>query len=197
MNAPLQAIYQTGQSLYAILINPVDGTVWNEMNTAWEAYNSGHWSQYAISLTEYSGSGYYRAAYPITVPVVLSTDLIYVQSGGSPTLGDVPASNLGQSQGVNVAAIGQSVNGANNLSTTTNLMLAGSVIAGTLTPSSFPTNLTSSVNAAYQGRTCFFATGELINQVGNIIAYDGTSFTITVGGPYTAAPSIGDIFIIV
>ncbi len=197
MNSPIQATYQTGQALYAVLFNPDNDTVWNENDSVWEAYNSGHWAQYAVVLAEYSGSSYYRASYPITSPTVLSTEIIYLQGGGSPTLGDTAISGPYQSQGANLGAVAGSFQAPLNLERTLDGMLQGSVIAGTLTPSAFPTDLTSTTNAAYQGRVCLFLTGALIKQVGNVIAYDGTSFTLTVGGPYTAAPSIGDKFIII
>src|ERR1035437_7064019 len=114
-NAPIESVYQVGQTLYAVAINPVDGTVWRFDTSVWESFSAGHWASYAIPLSEYSGSGYYRAAYPITTPTVLATEVIYVQAGGTPTLGDVPATALGHSQGANVAAIGQSVPSANML----------------------------------------------------------------------------------
>ena len=197
MNAPIEAVYQVGQTLYAVIINPADGTVWRFDTSVWEAFTSGHWADYAVPMAEFAGSGYYRAAYPITTPTVLATEVIYVQAGGTPTLGDVPATALGHSQGANVAAIGQSVPSANMLALTTGLMVSGAVIAGTLTPSSFPTNLASPTNAQYQGRGCWFVTGALAGQVGNIISYDGTTKTIYVGGPFTAAPSTSDVFIVV
>lgn len=197
MKPPIQALYQTGSSLYAVLFNPDDGTVWNQNSQAWEAYNSSHWSQYAVALTEYAGSGYYRVAYPIAAPTVLTSEVIYAQGGGSPTLGDSPVAGPGQSQGANLGAVANNSLVPPNLALTLSSMIVGTVVAGVLTPSSFPTNLSSTTNAAYQGRICLFTSGALVNQVGNIIAYDGTTFTLGIGGPYTAAPSIGDTFIII
>jgi len=194
MAQPITALYTTGQHLYAVLISP-SGTWWN--GATFEAYNSGHWSTYAVPLTEYTGSGVYSATYPVSSPTVLTTDVIYLQAGGSPTLGDTPAANFYQSQGFNLGAIAGDYTGPIKLQLTLASMLTGAVVAGTLTPSSFPTNLISTTNAAYQGRICLFTSGALINQVGNIVAYSGSTFTITVGGPYTASPSIGDTFVIV
>jgi hypothetical protein len=193
--ANIQALYQTGKTLYAVCINPLNGQFYNA--GVWEAYNSAHWGVYAVALTEYAGSGIYSGSYPIATPLLLSTDIIFAQAGVSPTLGDPVASNIYQSQGVNLAGVNWSVAAAVNLALSAGGMIASSVAAGTLTPSAFTTNLSSSVNAAYQGRICLFTSGVLIGQVGNIIAYDGSTFTLTVGGPFTAAPSVADQFIII
>ncbi len=197
MNAPIQALYSTGQALYAVLVSNDDGTVWNDDTQEWEAYNSGHWAQYAVPLTEYASSGYYRATYPIATPTFLSSDMVFLRGGSDPALGDSPVTAIMQSQGANIAAIGQLVGGANGLALTTNGMVIGAVAAGAATSSAFYTDLTSTVNSAYQGRVCLFVNGDLINQVGNVIGYDGATKLLTVGGPYTSAPSEGDSFIII
>ena len=195
MTSTIQALYQTGKTLYAVCINPLNGQFIN--GTSFEVYNSAHWSSYAVALSEYAGSGIYSGAYPIAAPTLLTTDIIFAQAGGSPALGDPVASNIYQSQGTNLAALNWNVQAAINQALAAGGMVPGAVAAGTLTPSAFTTNLTSPTNAVYQGRICLFTSGALITQVGNIIAYDGTAFEITVGGPFTAAPGIGDTFLII
>lgn len=197
MNAPIQSIYQTDQNLYAILISPVDGTVWNEQNSAWEAYNSGHWSQYAVTLTEYTGSGYYRAAYPIASPSVLSTDLIYVRSGGSPALGDVPASNITQSQGVNVGAVGNFWQSGQNMAFALGSQQIGAISGTPSTPTNLPTNLTSTHLNAYAGRAIIMTNGLLIQQASFVTAYDGAANLTIQGFPSGATPASADAFIII
>lgn len=198
MNAPIQAIYSVGQTLYAILISPVDGKVWNQTGQAWETYSSGHWSQYAVLLTEYSGSGYYRAAYPISEPSVLSTELIYVQNGGSPALGDTPATVLGQSQGVNVAAAGNSWDAGHNFADSVGSQQSGS-ISGTPTSSTLlTTDLLSIETDTYAGRAIIMISGDLIQQAAFITAYDGTTKDLTINGfPSGDTPADGDAFIII
>ena len=200
---PIEVVFQSGQTLYAVVRGLVAGTrqVWNPTLSAgaggWEAFTSGHWAAYAIALTEDTSTGYYAATYPVNIAGVLTSESFYQQAGGTPTLGDVPAAGLLRTQGQNVAAIDALVAPAQNLALSVGAMQAGAVIAGTLTPAAFPTNLTSATNATYQGRVIMFVTGVLIQQVGNIIAYNGTTKTIVVGGPFTAAPSAADAFIIV
>lgn len=198
MNAPIQSIYQTGQTLYAILISPVNGFVWNQMNQVFESYNSGHWSQYAIVMAEYSGSGYYRAAYPIAAPSVLTTDVIYVQGGGSPTLGDTPAANLYQSQGSNIGAVGNLWQSAQNMSFALGSQQIGSILGTPSTAVLLPTNLTNVHSDAYAGRVVIMTSGALIQQASPITAYDGVLFTLTiVGFPSGSTPSNGDTFIVI
>lgn len=198
MNAPIQSLYQTGQNLYAILINPVDGTVYNTVTPGWEAYNAGHWASYAVPLTEYAGSGYYRASYPIVVPTVLSTEAIYVRAGGSPVLGDAPATNLGQSQGVNVGAAANSWQGGQNFGAAVGSQQIGAVFGTPPSPTLITTNLTSNQLNAYAGRAIIMTSGTLIQQASFITAYDGVLFTLTINGfPSGSTPANGDTFIII
>lgn len=198
MNAPIQAVYQTLQNLYAVLVNPVDGTVYNAVTPGWEAYNSGHWSQYAVALTEYAGSGYYRAAYPIASPTVLSTDLIYVRAGGTPALGDPPATSIGQSQGVNVGAAGNSWQGGQNFAATVRSQQVGAVSGTPASPLLIPTNLTNGQLNAYAGRAIIMTSGTLIQQASFITAYDGGTFILTINGfPSGSTPANLDTFIII
>lgn len=198
MNGPLEAVYQTSQNLYAVLVSPVDGKVWNENTQLWENYNSGHWSQYAVVMTEYSGSGYYRASYPIASPAVLSTDLIFARNGGSPALGDTPVTQVYHSQGENVGAVGNSWTSAQNMTYALGSQQLGSILGTPSSPTVLPTNLTSTETDAYAGRAVIMTGGTLIQQASFITAYDGTLFTLTINGfPSGGTPANGDTFIII
>lgn len=199
---PLEAIFTSGSTLYVVSFGTgaQAGKVWNPtLNTglgAWATYNPSDWSQYPTALVEKSGSGYYAGVYPSLISNILTTDVVYLQAGGSPALGDISIAS-GRSQGNNVAAIGGASQSAANLGASAGSMLIGAAAAGTLTATAFTTNLASSVNNAYQGRVVLFTSGALVNQVGNIIAYNGATKLLTVGGPFTSAPSAADTFVIV
>jgi hypothetical protein len=81
----IETAFNTGQTLYAH-VRSRSGQVWN--GAAFEAYNSANWSTYDIALTEDSSSGYYKATFPAAISASKYTVLIYLQAGGSPTLGD-------------------------------------------------------------------------------------------------------------
>ena len=193
---PINALYASGEVLYAVLVSPT-GQFYNTVTPGFENYVAGHWAQYAVALTEFAGSGIYQGTYPVASPAVLTTDIIFQQAGGTPTLGDPPASNIYSSQGTNLAALATLVASANNLALTSGAMVQGAATATVLTSTAFTTTLTSTTNAAYQGRLCVFTDGVLSGQIGNIIAYNGEDFMITVAGPFTSAPGAGDTFIIV
>lgn len=195
MTTPIETAYATGMSLYVVIHNP-NGKVWNTNTLAFENYNSAHWGQYAISMTEQTNSGYYSAPYPTQIEDVLTSEALYIRGGGSPALGD-SSIGIAQSQGANVAAIGNDAIAAANLAASAGTMITGAVIAGTLTSTSFPTDLPDTTDDVYIGRIVVFTDGDLIRQVGNIIAYDGATQTITVAAPFTGAPSSTDTFVIV
>ncbi len=197
MNAPIQGLYSTGQNLYAVLISNVNGYVWNQQDSAWEAYDAGHWSQYAIAMTEYSGSGYYRVAYPIASPTILSTDLVFVRGGGSPALGDSPAAAPYQSQGVNVGAVGNSWQAGQNMGLALGTQQVG-IVGASPTATVITTNLTNDEDDAYAGRAIIMTSGDLIQQASPITGYDGTTFDLTITGfPSGLTPTAADTFIII
>lgn len=197
MSLYVQSIYTTGLTLYAIIHNLSTNQVWRTDTNVWEAYNSAHWTSYALALAEQASSGYYSAAYPAGITNTLTSEAIYVQAGGSPALSDAPSIASLQSQGVNANGIGFNALAAGNLAQSAGSMMQGSVAAGTLQAASFTTGLTDVAANVYQGRIIVFTSGALIRQVGNIIAYSPTGGLITVGGPFTSAPSAADTFIIV
>lgn len=202
MPLPIETIQATGLSLYVIIINDDPesadlGKVWNTTLNAgaggWEAYNSGNWAQYAVALTEYAGSGYYRGTYPSGIGLTLTTEVIY--ANGTPTLGDVPQ-GIGQSQGSNICAVGGDGDVAATLQRSLKTMVRGAVIAGTLTNKSFSTDVVNANINAFAGRSILFATGDLAGQGSRIVSYDPDTGVIEVAGPFTGAPSSDDIFII-
>lgn len=190
----------TGQSLYVNIRALIAGVkqIWNTTLNGgaggWESYNSGHWSQYAIPLTEDSGSGYYSATYPAAIVGVLTTEVLY--ANGTPTLGDVPVS-IWQSQGTNVGAVGGDGTAPAKFQASLASMVVGAAASGTLAPNQFSSNLTNPNINAFVGRDVLFATGSLVGEASTIEAYDPTSGVITVSAPFTAAPSISDVFVIV
>lgn len=198
MNAPIEVVYQTGQTIYSILISEEDGAAWNETDQVWETYNSGHWAKYAVHLTEYTGSGYYRAAYPIAAPSFLTTDLLFAQSGGSPALGDTPVTAIYHSQGENVAAAANSWTAAHNMGAALRTQQVGAISGTPPDATTLPTNLTNSSADAYAGRAIIMTSGALIQQASFITEYDGTTFTLTTSGfPSGGTPVNGDEFIII
>src|ERR1039457_1690821 len=71
-------------------IHNASGQYWN--GTSFEIFNGANWSNYTNLLVEdrYSGngSGYYKAAFPLTIPAGRYTFTFYQQNGGSPAFGD-------------------------------------------------------------------------------------------------------------
>jgi hypothetical protein len=83
----------TGKTLYGVLINS-SGQFWYPTGSAFESYNSAHWSNYAIALVE-SGAGDYVLTLPagaIATPDALTIDY-RLQAGGSAVTTDIPAGN--------------------------------------------------------------------------------------------------------
>lgn len=195
MPNPIETAFTSGVTLYAIIHNP-NGKVWNNVTLAWEAYNGALWTQYAIAMTEQGTSGYYSGTYPATANDVLASEIVYQQAGGTPSLADAPATGVGQSQGVDLAAIRASVIAAANLNLSSLSMIQGAVAAGTSTALKVYTNLTDTVNA-YQGRIIVFTSGALIRQVANIASFTPTGAYLTLSGALTAAPAVGATFIII
>ena len=198
-NLPIEAQYTTGRTLHVIRHNP-DGTVWNEQAQAWEAYDSSHWAQYAIPMTEQSGSCYYRADQTIPDLDVNTTDAVYERISPTPTLpsspgGDVPL-GTGQSQGANIMTISESALAPSNLSKSSETMEQGTVQAGSNTTTQIVTDLGSSVTDAYRGRVVIFTSGTL-NRVAAIITSFDTGTKILGFTAIPSAPSVNDTFVVV
>jgi hypothetical protein len=64
------------------------------------------------------------------------------------------------------------------------------------TATAFETNLTEATNDHYNGAFVVFTSGALLGQSRKISDYDGTSKVLTVAAAFTAAPTVGDTFLI-
>lgn len=61
----------------------------------------------------------------------------------------------------------------------------------------FMTNLSSAVNDFYKDALLRFTSGSLAGQVKKISAYNGTTKVVTLASAFTAAPTGGDLFVLV
>lgn len=202
MALTIETIYQTGATLYSVIRRRSDGQVWNTtLNAgagAFEAYNVGHWGQYAIPLVEQANSGYYAGTYPVGIVNTLTSEVLYVQAGGSPVVGDAPPFNIGMSQGQSVAAVVGNALDAANMGAALGTQVLGAAVGSVPGPLSVTTNLTSTVDDAYLGRVIIWTSGAMAKQAARISGYDGTAKVITVlSWPSALTPSNGDAFIIV
>lgn len=89
MSAIIECISRTGQTLYSVVHNN-SGQLWNTSGLAFENYNSAHWSNYVISLTEQSPTGYYMAAFPSTIIAGKYSEVFYTGLGSTtdPVIGN-------------------------------------------------------------------------------------------------------------
>lgn len=209
MGAVIPAGAASGQTIYGRIISAADATVANGVGL--EAYNSAHWANYVISMTEQSGSG----CYILTVPGYLAAGryfvMPYIQIGGSPTLGDPPidiiffdwdgGNAVGVGSALNVGKINGSAPAAVNLSTSALQFVIGAAAAGTLSTTQMTTNLAATVANIYAGRVIYFTSGANAGRVALITAYavTGGKLTFVAYGnqPITSAPVAADTFLIV
>ncbi len=71
------------------------------------------------------------------------------------------------------------------------------MVAGAITTSSFPTGLILGSDDRLVGQVLKFITGTNVGkEAGIITSYDNATGTITLQDPLTAAPSIGDQFVV-
>jgi hypothetical protein len=195
----IQVVFQSGQTLYTIILNRVTGQVWNPtLNTGaggWEAYNSAHWAQYAVAMTELTGSGIYTADFPTGIADDELTTEAFYQTSGSPTLGDTPAAGLNPTQGQNI--VGVAGNGDVVLTLLQNLKagLRGAA-AGVPTASVIPTDLTVAQSNALGGRSVIFLDGPAAFCAGRIVSYNTTNGVLTLAAPLAVAPEADDTFVI-
>ncbi len=97
---------------------------------------------------------------------------------------------------VNVISLDSNDEATTKLSVAADTMVTGSAVTGTLSATTFTTDLGSTVTGAYIGRSLIFISGTLIDQAQTIQAYTNTG-QITVAAAFTTAPSNSDNFIIV
>jgi hypothetical protein len=200
MSTPLITLYLPGRNLFVVIQNVATSQFWNKDTPGWENYNQGNWAHYAVPFVEYVSSGIYSVAYPSGIAAgVLSNDFVYQQNGATPTLPGLPGGDtfltLMQSQGSNIQTI------AGNGAAPIGMAAAGTVIvpngavgSGSISTTSFPTNLPSAPAQAYVGRIIAFTSGINIGQETNITAYNPTGGVITVTA-LTNAPTTGDTFV--
>ena len=65
------------------------------------------------------------------------------------------------------------------------------------TASTFRTNRTESVTGHWQDVLLLFTAGSLAGQVKKVSAYDSSTGFMTVSSPFTAAPAVGDRFVLI
>lgn len=195
-NPVIECVQATALNIYALLKNRITGQTWNANSNAWDTFNPSNWTNYAIALTEDSGSGYYQAVRPVGVAGSLVSDVFYVRAGGSPATSDAPPFSLLHGEGENVAAIDADPAVApQNLAAALGASIQGAVVAGTLTNTAFPTNITGLANNLIVGRTLTFLTGANAKQSVVVLSYNGSSGVIGVS-PLVGAPSVADTFIV-
>ena len=71
---------QSGLNLYSIIRNS-SGDVWN--GSAFVTYNSANWSTYAVTMTEQTSSGYYKATFPAAITTGKYSFMVHQRLGGS------------------------------------------------------------------------------------------------------------------
>lgn len=194
MNAPIETTGATDQTLYAIIRRP-DGLVWNEQDQGWQAYGDGQWANYAVPLAEQGSSGYYRADFPDAASGYLTTEVVYIQGGGAPAVGDAPA-GIGQSQGTSVAAVGNDVVAAMNMLANLRGMTTGKAVAGTLSRTQVTTDLATGTDNALKGRLILWTSGACLFQSSYIQASETGTQLLTFGA-LTEAPGVDDTFVII
>ncbi len=194
---PLEVAYQSGATLYFIIHNR-NGTVWNNDTVMFESYNPSNWVSYSLSLVEQSGSGYYRASLPSGIGDALVTECTYNQQGNTPNISDASAGpiGIGQSQGVDIAAVVHNEDAASNMQVNLLQLVQGLAVSGALSTTQIPTDLSSSANNLYVGRLIIFTSGALMQEVSTITAYNGVSKVLSFNA-LTSVPSTGDAFLIV
>ena len=202
MSQPILTLYLPGRTLYVVEYLNSTGQFWNTGTPGWEVYNQSNWANYVITLSEYSGSGIYHATFPSGIAAgSLTTEFLYAQNGGSPKIpggagGGDSFLTIMQSQGDNLQAIAGNGQAPINMSAAANIIIANGVVGtGTITSSSFPTNLTATQMQAYVGRIIAFASGVCAAQETNITGYIPTNGVLTVT-PLTTAPAPGDVFVV-
>ncbi len=194
MSSPIEVGYVPSRLLYAVI--HYGGQVWNNTNHAFENFDGANWTDYAVTLSEQTGSSYYSATYPSQIPAgTLSTDVVYQKSGSNPSLGDSLIS-IGQSQGVNMLNVNGAYSGIKQFATATSTEVIAAAATGTLSTTQMTTTLTSTLTNAYQGRSVIWTSGLLINCAAAILNYNPTGGKLTFT-PVPTAPSNGDTFIIV
>lgn len=113
MAAIIEVISQPGQTLYAVIHNS-SGQLWSTTGVSFENFNSAHWANYVISLTEQSPTGYYTAAFPSSVGAGKCTEVFYAGSGATsdPVIGNsqIYWNGTSEEQGIGQVFLNQTLN---------------------------------------------------------------------------------------
>jgi len=88
----IQIQYASGKTLYFVVRNAT-GSIWNTNTSAFEAYNSLNYSQYAVTMTEQGSSGFYAGSFPSAITAGVFSIVSKQQLGGSAAETDVTAGN--------------------------------------------------------------------------------------------------------
>ena len=199
MSQPVLTQYLSGKNLY--VVEYLAGQFWNKSTPAWESYNQSDWSHYAIPFVEYTSSGIYLATFPAGIAAgSLTTEFVYLQNGVTPLLPGLPGGDsfltLMQSQGANLQTIAGDGTAPIHMAAAADVIISNGVVgSGTISSSSFPTNLPSAPAQAYVGRVIAFTSGICIGQETNITAYNPTGGVVTVTA-LTDGPSASDTFVV-
>jgi hypothetical protein len=201
MSQLLDTLYLSGRTLYVVIHS--GGQVWNKDSAAFENYNQGNWTHYAVPLIEQTSSGYYSASYPSAIPAgTLSTDCLYQQNGATPVLPALPGGDsflsVMQSQGSNIQTIAGDGTAPINLAASADGIIPGVVATGILSTTQFTSGLGTAftTDGCFNGRVAIFTSGALKGQASIITGYSHTGGLVTVSPPFTGAPSNGDLFVI-
>lgn len=221
MAAYVEAFTDSGLTLYVMIRNAAK-EVWNTDSGAFEAWNASNWTDYAISMTEDSQSGFYWAAVPAAIGAGRLTLLVYNQLTvpGSPAAGDQKFGNstglwdgttwesgwsttsrtvtgLGASATVDVGKINGVAAAAVKLGISANTIITGTAAAGTLSVSQMTTDLTFTIAKLLYGRVIYFTSGALTGRAAAIADYTVAGGKLTFASPLPVAPTAGDTFDII
>ncbi len=195
---PLQIVFTTGSDIYAVVRGVVGGVrkYWNPtLNTGaggWEVYNSAHWAQYAVALTEDAGSGYYDTDFPANISGVITSETYY--NNASPTLGDAAIDGISYSQGRNSNGMAGDPLAVSNMQQAAGAAVVGAA-SGVPTAQLIPTNLSTADAAAAVGGSIIFTSGAAIRCPARVVGATGS--TLSLASPLAAVPAATDTFIVV
>lgn len=85
MAGTIRNVFETGRTLYAVILN-TSAQFWN--GSAFETYNASNWATYDVALTELGVSGIYTATFPASISAGKYEVITFDQAGGSPAVGD-------------------------------------------------------------------------------------------------------------
>jgi len=109
----------------------------------------------------------------------------------------LPAALVSGKMDSDATAISGDTTAADNLEASTETIVTGAAIAGTLSTTQMSTDLTEATDDHYNGRILIWRTGALAGQATDITDYDGGAGKVLTFTAVTEAPSEGDTFVIV